>query len=64
MFFLTYLRLELRHRMRQAVVIAARLAVGVALVKYQVTVASRRHPFQKNHRPQSTSLQPQLGIIT
>lgn len=32
MFFLTYLRLELRHRMRQAVVIAAGLAVGVALV--------------------------------
>ena len=32
MFFLTCLRRELRHRMRQAVVIAAALAVGVALV--------------------------------
>jgi len=32
MFFLTCLRRELRHRMRQAAVIAAALAVGVALV--------------------------------
>ncbi len=32
MLFLTYLRLELRHRLRQAVFIAAGLAVGVALV--------------------------------
>jgi putative ABC transport system permease protein len=32
MFFPTYLRRELRHRMRQAVVIAPGLAVGVALV--------------------------------
>ena len=30
MFFLTCLRRELRHRMRQAVVIAAGLAVGSA----------------------------------
>jgi putative ABC transport system permease protein len=32
MLFFTYLRLELRHRLRQAVFIAAGLAVGVALV--------------------------------
>src|SRR5579862_8889852 len=32
MLFFTYVRLELRHRLRQAVVIAAGLAVGVALV--------------------------------
>jgi putative ABC transport system permease protein len=32
MLFLTYLRLELRHRLRQAVLISAGLAVGVALV--------------------------------
>jgi putative ABC transport system permease protein len=32
MLFLTYLRLELRHRLRQAIFIAAGLAVGVALV--------------------------------
>ena len=32
MFFLTYLRRELRHRMRQAVVIVAGLAVGAGLV--------------------------------
>ena len=32
MLFFTYLRLELRHRLRQAVLIAAGLAVGVALV--------------------------------
>jgi putative ABC transport system permease protein len=32
MFFPTYLRRELRHRMRQAVVIAPGLAVGVGLV--------------------------------
>ena len=32
MLFFTYLRLELRHRLRQAVFIAAGLAVGIALV--------------------------------
>jgi putative ABC transport system permease protein len=32
MLFFTYLRIELRHRLRQAVIIAAGLAVGVALV--------------------------------
>jgi len=32
MLFLTYLRLELRHRLRQAIFIAAGLAVGVGLV--------------------------------
>jgi putative ABC transport system permease protein len=32
MLFLTYLRLELRHRLRQAVFMAAGLAVGIALV--------------------------------
>jgi putative ABC transport system permease protein len=39
MFFLTYLRRELRHRLCQAVLIAAGLAVGVALV-VTVTAAS------------------------
>ena len=32
MLYFTYLRLELRHRLRQAIFIAAGLAVGVALV--------------------------------
>jgi putative ABC transport system permease protein len=32
MFFVTYLRRELRHRMRQAIVIAAGLALGIGLV--------------------------------
>ncbi|HWE14587.1 MAG TPA: ABC transporter permease [Solirubrobacteraceae bacterium] len=39
MFFLTYLRRELSHRLRQAVLIATGLAVGVALV-VTVTAAS------------------------
>ncbi|MFL6072065.1 MAG: hypothetical protein ACJ73S_01455 [Mycobacteriales bacterium] len=39
MFFLTYLRRELRRRMRQAVVTAAGLALGIGLV-LTVTAAS------------------------
>ena len=39
MFFLTYLRRELRHRMRQAIFIAVGLAVGIGLV-VTVTAAS------------------------
>lgn len=46
MFFLTYLRRELRHRMRQAVVIVAGLAVGVGLVITVTALSSGVHSAQ------------------
>jgi putative ABC transport system permease protein len=44
MFFVTYLRGELRRRMRQAIFIALGLALGIGLV---VTVAAASSGFRK-----------------
>jgi putative ABC transport system permease protein len=46
MFFVTYLRRELRRRMRQAVFITLGLALGVGLV---VTVAAASDGVNKRH---------------
>src|SRR5258707_3668605 len=54
MFFITYLRREVRRRMRQAIFIAPGLALGIGLV-VTVTPASARGRKNPTHTPRSLS---------
>jgi hypothetical protein len=50
MFFFTYLRRELRRRMRQAVVTAAGPALGIGLVITVIALSSRPEPVHRRRR--------------